>query len=425
MGKTGRGFGGGSTGESVTSASTTTPGRPARLVAVDAFRGLTVAGMLLVNDPGSWGHIFPPLAHAAWNGWTPADLIFPFFLFIVGITTHLSLSARRARGDDDRAILRQILRRGTMIVVIGLLLSWFPFFSWGPIPGTTDPVFIVRMLDRLLHVRIPGILQRIGVVYLACGFLTWRTSVRTQLVAVAAILVGYWVLLTLITVPDSGLAGWMVLDKPSATLAAWVDRALLDWTSSGWGNHIWAETKTWDPEGLLSTLPAVATALLGALAGQWLARSRPLAERLNWLFAVGAIVATVGCVWGWVFPINKNLWTSSFVLLTAGLAALALGVCIWLIDELNIRRWAAPWVIFGANPIVAFVGSDLVARLIYSVVTVPTAAGPVPLETAVYRSMFASWLDPRPASLAFAVCFTLAWLGVLSVLYRRRIFIKV
>jgi predicted acyltransferase len=399
--------------------------KPARLIAVDAFRGLTVAGMLLVNDPGSWGHIFPPLAHAAWNGWTPADLIFPFFLFIVGITTHLSLSARRTRGDDDRAILRQIIRRGALIIAIGLAISWFPFFSWGDIPGTTDPGFGVRVADRLLHVRIPGILQRIGVVYLACGLLTWRTSIRTQLLTAATILVGYWILLTVVPVPDSGLAGWMVFDQPAATLPAWVDRALLDWSSFGWGNHIWAQTKTWDPEGMLSTIPAVATSLLGVLAGRWLGSGRPLAERLNGLFAGGTIVAVAGSVWGWAFPINKNLWTSSFVLLTAGLAAITLGVCIWLIDDLKIRRWATPWVIFGANPIVAFVGSDMVARLIYSVIIVPSATGPVPLEAAVYHSLFSSWLEPRLASLAFAVSFTLLWLAVLSVLYKRRIFVKV
>ncbi len=401
-----------------------TPRAP-RMVAVDAFRGLTVAGMLLVNDPGSWGHIYPPLAHAAWNGWTPADLVFPFFLFIVGITTHLSLTARRSRGDDERRLLRQILRRGFLIIAIGLLVSWFPFFSWGSMAGVADPDLGARVADRLLHVRIPGILQRIGVVYLACGLLTWRTSIRTQLVIIGAILVGYWALMTLAPVPDSGLPGWAVLDKPASTLAAWVDRTLLDWTAWGWGNHIWAETKTWDPEGVLSTIPAIATAMLGVLAGRWLSAGRPLADRLNGMFAVGAMVAAAGCAWGWVFAINKNLWTSSFVLLTAGLAAVTLGVCIWLIDVQGTRKWATPWVIFGANPIVAFVGSEVFARLIYSVITVPTAAGRTPLEVVVYRTAYASWMDPRLASFAFALSITLLWFGILTVLYRRGIFVRV
>jgi predicted acyltransferase len=381
--------------------------------------------MLLVNDPGSWGHMFHPLEHAAWNGWTPTDLIFPFFLFIVGITTQLSIDARRARGADDAALIRQILRRSALIVGIGLLLSWFPFYTWDSISGVADPSLAQRLLDRPLHVRFPGILQRIGLVYFAVALIALRTPLRAQVAIACGILLAYWAALTLVPVPDTGAAGWIVLDHPPATLAAWVDRALLDWTASGWGNHIWAETKTWDPEGLLSTIPAVVTAMLGLMAGRWLAGGRDLYERIAGLLAVGAALAVVGCVWGWVFPINKNLWTSSFVLLTAGLAAMALGVCVWLIDALGVRRWATPFVVFGVNPLIAFAGSEAAARLIYSVVTVPTAAGRAPLATAVYRSVYVPWLEPRVASLAFAVSFVLLWLGVLTLLYRRRIFLKV
>lgn len=395
-----------------------------RLLAVDTFRGLTVAAMLLVNDPGSWGHIFHPLTHAAWNGWTPTDLIFPFFLFIVGITTHLSLSARRARGDSDTTLVRQILRRGLIIVLLGLLVSWAPFFTWGAIPGTSDPTLWQRIVDRPLHVRFPGILQRIGIAYMVTALLTLRTSVRTQLAIIAGLLLSYWAVLALIPVPGSGLPGHEVLDQPAATLAAWVDRTLLDWSAWGGGNHLWPGSVTWDPEGLLSTLPAIGTTMLGVLAGRWLASPRLLNDRLVALFAAGAITAALGSAWGWVFPINKNLWTSSYVLLTAGLAALSLGACIWLVDGLGARRWIKPFVIFGVNPLVAFVGADVLARLIYSVVTVPTSAGMVPLETAVYRTVYASWLEPRVASLAFAVSFVLLWLGVLTLLYNRRIFVK-
>jgi predicted acyltransferase len=321
--------------------------------------------------------------------------------------------------------MRQILRRGTIIVVLGLLVSWFPFYTWGSISGVADPSIADRIRDRLLHVRWPGILQRIGLVYILVALIALRSTLRTQLACAAGILLGYWALLTLVPVPDSGLPGWAVLDQPGATLAAWVDRLLLDWSAWGWGNHSWALTKTWDPEGPLSTVPAIATSLLGVVAGRWIAGARPLSDRIAGLLATGALAAAAGCAWGWFFPINKNLWTSSFVVLTAGLGALTLGVCIWLIDGLGARRWATPLVIFGVNPIVAFVGSDVMARLIYSVVTVPTAAGPVPLETAIYRTAFASWLDPRVASLAFAIGFVLLWLAVLTVLYRRRIFVKV
>jgi predicted acyltransferase len=399
--------------------------RPPRLVALDAFRGLTVAAMLLVNDPGSWGHMFRPLEHAAWNGWTPTDLIFPFFLFIVGITTGLSIDSRRSRGASDADLLRQILRRSALIAAIGLLMSWFPFFTWDSIAGVADPSLLQRIADRPLHVRIPGILQRIGVVYGAVALIALRTSVRTQIAIACGILLAYWATLTLVPVPDTGVPGWTVFDHPASTLAAWTDRTLLDWSALGWGNHIWAETKTWDPEGLLSTIPAIATAILGLIGGRWLSGSRPLAERIAGLLAAGAIVAMAGCVWGWAFPINKNLWTSSFVLLTGGLAAMTLGVCMWLIDDLGIRRWAAPFVIFGANPLVAFAGSEAAARLIYSVVTVPSGDGRAPLASAVYRSIYAPWLEPRMASLAFAISFVLVWLGVLTLLYRRRIFLKV
>jgi predicted acyltransferase len=375
------------------------PARSERLLALDVFRGATVAGMLLVNDPGSWSHIFPPLEHAAWNGWTPTDLIFPFFLFVVGITTELSLAARRARGDTDAVLVRQILRRGALIVLFGLLLSWFPFYTWTPV--TTNPI-----VDRLYHIRIPGILQRIGVVYTVAALITLRTSVRTQLVTIAAILLGYWAIL-----------GY------SVTLPGQVDRLLLDW--GPYGNHLWAGTVTWDPEGALSTIPAVATAMAGVLAGKWLRSGAQLSDKLNGLFAVGALAIVVGLAWNWAFPINKNLWTSSYVVFTAGVAAVALATCMWIVDVRGIRWWTPPFVVFGVNPFLAFIGSEAMARVIYSVITVPDASGrPVSLATAGYN-LFALWLPPRVASLAFAMSFVLFWLGVLTVLYKRHFIFKV
>jgi predicted acyltransferase len=355
--------------------------------------------MLLVNDPGSWGNIYPPLRHAEWHGWTPTDLIFPFFLFIVGITTHFSLSARRARGDGDAALRRQVLRRGAVIVLLGLLLAAFPFFP----------------AERLVHLRIPGVLQRIGVVYLCTGLLVIDTRPRTQAIVAALLLVGYWLLLTVVPVPGVGPA---TLDPPDATLAAWLDRLLLD-------GHLWAETKTWDPEGPLSTLPAIATGLLGVAAGRLLTRAEPLAERINWLFGAGAIGMVLGLVWNWVFPINKNLWTSSYVLFTGGMAAVALATCIWLIEFRKVIWWTGPFVAFGVNPIVAFVGSGMMERLIYSVVTVSYRGETIPLEAVIYRAAFAPWLPPRAASLAFALAFVALWYVVLAVLWRRRIVLKV
>jgi predicted acyltransferase len=378
------------------------PARSERLLALDVFRGATVAGMLLVNDPGSWSHIFPPLEHAAWNGWTPTDLVFPFFLFVVGITTELSRASRRARGADDGALVRQVLRRGLLIVLFGLLLSWFPFYTWGAgVPAAG------RFVDRLYHIRIPGILQRIGVVYVVAALLTLRTSVRAQVAIIVAILAGYW-----------ALTANYPMYPPAVTLAAAIDRLLLDW--GPYGNHLWSGTVTWDPEGFLSTVPAVATAMLGVLAGKWLLTDTQLASKINGLFAVGSMGIVVGLMWNWVFPINKNLWTSSFVVFTAGVAAVTLATCMWIIDVRGIRWWTPPFVVFGVNPMVAFIGSEAMARLIYSVLTI----GSVSVATAGYN-LFSPWLPPRVASLAFAIGFVLFWLGVLTVLYRRNIIFKV
>lgn len=372
-----------------------------RLLALDVFRGMTVAGMLLVNNPGSWAAIYPPLEHAAWNGWTPTDLIFPFFLFIVGITTHLSLSARRARGDDERAIVRQIVRRGGLIVVFGLLLAAFPYFP----------------ITRFTEIRFPGVLQRIGVAYLCGALLTRRTTLKQQLVLVAVLLYGYWFAMTLIPVPGRGI-GALLLDDPSASLAAWIDRAVF-------GSHLWRSSRTWDPEGLLSTVPAIGTVILGVIAGRWLTSARPLSDRLVAMFAVGSLCMVAGTMWGWSFPINKSIWTSSYVLFTAGMGAVALATCIWLIDVLGLTWWTRPFRWYGMNPTIAFVGSGMMARLIYSVILVPYQGEQAPIERVIYETVYASWLEPRNASLLFAVTFVLLWALILGVLHRKRIFFKV
>ena len=375
-----------------------------RLVALDVFRGLTIAGMLLVNNPGTWGAIHPPLRHAAWHGWTPTDLIFPFFLFIVGITTHLSLAARQQRGDGDRTLVVQVLRRGGVIILLGLFLSGFPFL---PTYGFD-----------LSTMRIPGVLQRIGVAYIAAALLTLRTTSRAQVIIVTTLLLGYWVVMTVVPVPGSGLTGALALEKPDASIAAWLDRALL-------GDHLWRLSKTWDPEGILSTVPAIGTAMLGVLAGRWIGSPRPLAERLAALFALGSIGMVVGLIWSWWFPINKNLWTSSYVLFTAGMASVTIATCIWLIDVRRMTFWTKPFVVFGMNPIVAFVGSGMMARLMASIIKVQRDGETVSLQRAIYDGVFAGWLAPKNASLLYAVCFVVLWFLILTVLYKRRVFLKV
>ena len=396
-----------------------------RLLSLDVFRGLTVAGMLLVNDPGTWSAIYPPLEHAPWHGWTPTDLIFPFFLFIVGITTHLSLSARRARGDDDGELRKQILRRGALIFLVGFLVNGFPFFTWGTVPGNADPSFLARVVDRLYHWRILGVLQRIGLAYMCAALLTYRADVKRILVTAGSMLLGYWLVMTVFPVPRTGgTLGALLLDSPPNTMAAFWDRVVLDWTRFGLGNHLWSGSMTWDPEGLLSTVPAICTAMLGALAGRWIGTERSLGERLNGLFAGGCLGMVLGMIWNWGFPINKGIWTSSYVLFTAGMACVSIATIMWLVDVHGYKRWTSFFVIYGTNPLVAFVGSGILARLIYSVISVDYAGRRMSLQAAIYQSMFASWLSPLNASLAFALCFVGLWFGILYVLYRRQIFVK-
>jgi predicted acyltransferase len=370
-----------------------------RLEALDVFRGATVAAMILVNNPGSWSHIYPPLRHAAWHGWTPTDLIFPFFLFIVGVTTTLSLAGRRARGDDHGRLTRQILRRGAIIVTLGLLVSAFPFFP----------------PEHLARLRIPGVLQRIGVAYTVAALIVRWGGWRAQAAAAAVLLLGYWALLALVPVPGI----WVpTLAPPEATLPAWFDRLLLD-------GHLWAVTGSWDPEGVLSTIPAIASVLLGALASRFVVDTAPIEHRVHRLAAAGAVAAAAGLLWGMVVPINKNVWTSSYALFTAGAAALGLAACLLLIDVRGWRGWIGPFVVFGVNPIVAFVGSEMLARLLYTTIRVPYQGRTVPLQEAIHQTLFASWLPPRAASLAFALFMVAAWWAVLALLDRRGIRLKV
>ena len=370
-----------------------------RLAAVDVFRGITVAAMILVNNPGAWGQVYAPLRHAAWHGWTPTDLIFPFFLFIVGITTRLSLDARRERGATDRDLAIQIVRRGTIIVALGLLVAAFPF-----VPP-----------EHLAGLRIPGVLQRIGVAYLVAAIVVLYADCRAQMAITVAILLGYWALLALVPVPGLGRPA---LEPPEATLPAWVDRWLLD-------GHLWAATRTWDPEGLLSTIPAIASVLLGALGAPLLQAPEPSAERARSLAGVGAIAAALGLAWGIVFPINKNLWTSSYALFTAGAAAMGLALCVWFIEARGWRGWIRPFLVFGVNPIVAFVGSAMLSRLLYTTLRMRYGEAEVSVQQAVHRSLFESWLPPKPATLGFALAMVALWWGILALLDKRGVRLKV
>jgi len=405
--------------DSSTSTVAPVPARE-RLLSLDVFRGITIAGMLLVNDPGTWSAIFPPLEHAEWNGWTPTDLIFPFFLFIVGITTHLSMSARRARGDDDPALMKQILRRGVIIYLLGFAMAMFPFYQWGTIQSLPNATAWDRIVYRIEHVRLLGVLPRIAIVYICAGLLTLKTSLKQQIIIIATLLFGYWFAMTLLPVPGENAIGAQLLHTHDRNLAAYLDRLILT------TNHTWTGSVTFDPEGPFSTLPAIATAMLGVIAGTWIARKdKPLLERISGLFAAGAIGMVVGLMWNWSFPINKNLWTSSYVVFTAGMACVTLATVMWLVDYAGVKWWTKPFVVFGVNPIVAFVGSGVMARLVYTLWHVNYQGKSVAVQDAFYQAVFLPWLPPRVASLAFALTYVLLWYGILLVLYRRKIILKV
>jgi predicted acyltransferase len=374
----------------------TQPRSTSRLLSLDAFRGLTIAGMLLVNNPGSWATIYPPLKHAPWNGWTPTDLIFPFFLFIVGVAMTLSFGRMLERGATRNDLMLKTAKRAGLIFLVGLALHSFPWIGYD-----------------YAHLRIPGVLQRIAVAYFfASAIYLYVPTLKGRVLAIAALLFGYWGLQTLVPVPPAGLMGVL---KPGLDLGAYIDRAVFT------EDHLWAFAKTWDPEGLLSTMPAIGTALLGTLAGLWITSARTPTEKALGLFIGGLAGIIVGAMWGWVFPINKNLWTSSYVIFTAGIACQVLALCYWLIDIQGIQRWAKPFIIFGTNAIAAFFLSSAFARVLN---LVKVGADDVALKTYIYRTFYQPFATPLNASLAFAITYVLFWLGIMAIFYRKKIFIK-
>ncbi|GAA3917571.1 acyltransferase family protein [Hymenobacter algoricola] len=372
--------------------------QPGRLVSLDVFRGLTVMAMILVNNPGDWGHIYPPLEHAAWHGCTPTDLIFPFFLFIVGVSIVYALdSARRDTGRHGQLTLR-ILRRSAILFGLGFFGAFF-------------------LLWDLSTVRIPGVLVRISWVILACGLIFLKTGWRTQAALLVLILGGYSVLLQVVPVPGFGPANL----EPATNLGAWLDRLVFG------ESHLWKQSRTWDPEGLLGTVPAVGTGLLGLLAGQWLRRAEfDAGKKVGGLLLAGGVAAGLGLLWNQWFPLNKSLWTSSYVLYTGGLAAAGLAALYWLCDVRGYRRWATPFLVYGVNAITVFFLSGLVARGLGTWKIPFGGQDAVSVKQVLYQTFFTPYFaDPRNASLAGALACVLIWLAALWVMYRRRIIIKV
>jgi predicted acyltransferase len=444
-----------------------------RLVSLDVFRGMTIAGMVLVNNPGTWSAIYGPLKHAEWHGITPTDYIFPFFLFIVGVAVPIALT-KRMRNGITRDLFWKILQRAVTIFALGVLMSMIPFFQFNDTTGIPYAIKILLVLSfsaaLLLYLmerktsaaitagvsiltvlvfyfaggtivwynfagmRIPGVLQRIAVCYLIVSLIFLHTDWKQQTVIGIVLLLLYWMLMTLVPVPGCEVT---TIDDKACNLAAWLDRSIL--TEA----HMWRSAKVFDPEGILSTIPAIVTTLSGVLTGSWLTRAEkhPEAgrtgtseirnpqsqiETVAGLFFFGTALLAIGWSWSLVFPLNKSLWTSSYVVYTSGLALLTLALCYWLIDIKGYKRWAWPFVVFGVNALVLFVFSGIMARLLGMVrVAGPEEGKDITLQQWIFNNAFLSWASPVNASLAYAITFILFWLFLMWLLYRRRIYIKV
>ncbi|MBX3288561.1 MAG: DUF5009 domain-containing protein [Acidobacteria bacterium] len=449
-----------------------------RLISLDVFRGMTIAGMVLVNNPGSWSHIYGPLKHAPWHGITPTDYIFPFFLFIVGVAVPIALGKRMAEGIT-RDVYVKILSRSAAIFATGLALSAFPLFDIGKtaIPAffkwTAVFVIIAGLFFLFLRkfkiaaalfgvwaliliisyssgyeivpynfgtMRIPGVLQRIAVCYLIVSLIYLHTGWVKQLFIGIGLLLLYWLLMTAVPVPGCDIT---TIDDKACNLAAWLDRTIL--TEA----HIWRSAKVFDPEGILSTLPAIVTTLSGVLTGTWLMRKeetgrqedRDVSEheeketnvsrrdnsplnKVAGMFFFGTVLLALGWSWSLVFPLNKSLWTSSYVLYTSGLALLTLACCYWLIDIKGYKRWSKPFVVFGVNALALFVFSGFMARILGIIKLAGPDGKEISLQKWIFDNLFLTWAEPVNASLAYALCFIAFWWFLMLFLYRRRILIK-
>lgn len=395
-----------------------------RLISLDVLRGLTIAGMIIVNDPGSWSHVYAPLLHADWHGITPTDLVFPFFLYIVGVSITLAYTKRLQSGRPKGSMIQKIVRRTLIIFFLGLFLWLFPKFDFSGI-------------------RFPGVLQRIALVFFACAMLFLYSDWKMQLRVCIGLLVGYWLLMAFVPVPideviqgalasgqvkaQAGMLdigsiqsiseGWIAANlEPGTNMEAWLDRRLIP-------GRMWQYT--WDPEGILSTFPSIATGICGMLAGH-LILSKKLSQHkmLIWLFVAGFGAYLLGCIWDWFFPINKNLWTSSYVLYTAGLATLSLAASIWIVDVLghrNLLTWLG--MIFGANAIVAYVLHGTLGDLF--ITNFGSSTDPFLIKSWFFDGLVNLGLPPKLSSLMWALFYTILCFLPVWWLYKRKIFVKI
>ena len=385
----------------------TAAANPARLISLDAFRGFTIASMVLVNNPGDWGHIYSQLGHAEWNGWTFTDWIFPFFLFICGVSMTFSLGRRAEAGDDKRTLLLQLFKRAAIIFLIGLLLNFVPAFN----------------LETL---RIPGVLQRIALCTILAAPIVVFFGWKQQCAWIVGLLAIYTLLMLFVPVPDVQgriMAGVL---EPGRDFGAYVDRLLLD-------GHLWAKSKTWDPEGLVSTLPALCSQLFGVLTGRWLLSKTSVAEKTVWMMVAGLACLWIGAMIDATFmPINKSLWTVSYCVFMTGWALLVFSVFYWLMDaneSATLRnqtsRFFLPFTIYGMNALFIFAFSGFIAKMLGFIKLSQDPGGTLSLKAVLYAPLQALPIAPVNASLSFALLFNLMMFLVAWVMWKKKWFVKV
>jgi predicted acyltransferase len=358
---------------------------------VDFLRGLAMACMVLVNNPGDRLHVYPELRHAAWNGWTAADFIFPIFLFLVGVCVALAVKRDTVLAGEMDDFWKKVVKRAVILFLLGLLENAYLQFS-------------------LENLRIPGVLQRIAIVYLAVVWLHVRLGSREIVSVVMTILLGYWLLLAVVPVPGLGVASM----GADANLEGWLDQLLLH-------NHIWKYKTSWDPEGILSTFPAITVGLIGVLAGRWL---RLGGQGVARVLALGLGMLLLGFLWNAWFPINKSLCTSSFVLFVGGAGVMLLASCHWLMDVRGKVAWGRPVVIFGINPLAVYVVASFLAATLRHIKLPDGMGGEINLQVYLFRTFFSGWAHRSLASLAWAALFLLVMFLGAWALYRRRVVIK-
>ena len=380
-----------------------------RLLALDVFRGLTITAMVLVNNPGSWSHVYSPMLHAQWHGWTPTDLIFPFFVFIVGVSVSIVMNREVAKGTNKGLLVKSAAIRGGKLFALGLFLALFYF-------NFNDPNFS-WVNQQLASIRVMGVLQRLGLVFVLTVLVVLYFKPRGRLIWIFALLFGYWAALMWVPYGNGGemYRGKLLFGN---NLTAWIDSQVFA------AKHLYykeAIPYAFDPEGLFSTLPAVASALAGVFTGGLLMnKDKSLAYKTKVMCAVGAILIVTGEAWGWILPINKSIWTSSYVVMSTGWALLILGGLTWLIDIKGKKRWTAPFVVFGANAIAFYMFSAVVARLFIMLPVADTS-----LHGWLYSEVYQPLFGNLNGSLMFAVSFCLGCYVVMHYLYKNKIFFKV